>query len=255
VPPPTATSVPTIFIQSFDATVEDLEKGKRLTFTWQTTGATGATIISGTSHRFPLRWDVAASGTHTVELDHTNYPNPTMILIAFNDQGEEVSQALTIAWPCTYTYYFTPAPLSCPRYEATFTEAAEQTFEYGRMIWVKTLRGEDFVLENQIFVLYPDGSWERFDDTWTSDLPADDPSIVPPDGLYQPIRGFGKLWRQNTTVRARMGWAVAPEQGYESAWQPQIRESIPSVSYLRALDEKIIELRGWEKGNWLFARS
>jgi hypothetical protein len=110
-------------------------------------------------------------------------------------------------------------------------------------------------LENQIFALYPDGSWERFDDTWTEDLPAQDPSIVPPEGLYQPIRGFGKLWRQNPTVRARLGWATAPEQGYEGAWQPQIRESIPSYAYLRALNGQIIELRGWEQGSWLFARS
>ncbi len=46
---------------------------------------------------------------------------------------------------------------------------------------------------------YPDwqGHFERFEDTWTPDEPESDPAVVPPEGLYQPIRGFGKVWREN----------------------------------------------------------
>jgi len=35
---------------------------------------------------------------------------------------------------------------------------------------------------------------------------------TPPAGLFAPIRGFGKLWRENAHVRNTLGWATAPEQ-------------------------------------------
>lgn len=79
-----------------------------------------------------------------------------------------------------------------------------------------------------------------------------DPSIVPPAGLYQPIRGFGKLWRTNPHVRDGLGWAIAPEQGFHTQWQMQIRESIGIPFYVRRLDGRIILAVGWDTalGTW-----
>ena len=89
---------------------------------------------------------------------------------------------------------------------------AEQAFQNGRMfylqpnqeIWVMINTEDDTA-----------GVWTRHRDTWSEDLPELDPSIVPPEeDLYQPIRGFGKLWRENPAVREALGWALEDEMGH-----------------------------------------
>jgi len=130
----------------------------------------------------------------------------------------------------------------CPRSEAIFPSAAEQPFENGRMIWLAQVPYNDSVIENVIFVLYDDGTANRFQDTWTSVEPESDPALVPPAGLYRPIRGFGKLWRENAGVRERLGWATAPERGFEGAFQEQ--ESVGYFAYARTLENRIVRLTG-----------
>jgi len=95
--------------------------------------------------------------------------------------------------------------------QATTVATAFQAFEGGAMIW-----REDAVL---IYALFSDGSWAVFDDTWTPGEPEQDPGIVPPEGLLQPIRGFGKVWRNNPEVQTSLGWALQGEAGYTSAVQ------------------------------------
>ena len=56
--------------------------------------------------------------------------------------------------------------------------------------------------------------WER--------VPEEGPFLVvgnhsggqtPPPGLVEPIRGFGKVWRNDPALASRLGWALAGEQG------------------------------------------
>ena len=67
----------------------------------------------------------------------------------------------------------------------------------------------------QIYVLYNDGTWQEFPDTWTEDepeysCPADDtPSTTPPT----PRRGFGKVWCTEPGVRDRLGNTLMDEMG------------------------------------------
>jgi len=105
----------------------------------------------------------------------------------------------------------------------------------------------------QILVFYDDGRYEQYEDVWTDAEPESDPAMVPPAGLFQPVRGFGKIWRENPSVRDRLGWATAPEQGFDTQLQGQIRESIPSVAFLRTLDSQVIQINGWgwtSGGDW-----
>jgi hypothetical protein len=100
------------------------------------------------------------------------------------------------------------ARLGCPIAEATATGAAWQPFERGLMFWRADRRTID--------VLHTDGRWVRYEDTWDESQPADDPSLVPPAGLWQPVRGFGKVWREQLGgPQAEVGWGLGPEQGYE----------------------------------------
>jgi hypothetical protein len=89
---------------------------------------------------------------------------------------------------------------------------ARQRFQNGQMIWRQDRR--------QIYVLYNDGHWQGFEDQWLDTDPPDDPSIVAPSGLQQPVRGFGKVWREKLGgPKAALGWALDKEQGVQGQAQ------------------------------------
>jgi hypothetical protein len=72
---------------------------------------------------------------------------------------------------------------------------------------------------NLIYGLMPDQSWFFTGDTWREGDPSSDPAIIPPAGLYQPVRGFGKVWRERFGVRQALGWATAEEVGFSAIIQ------------------------------------
>lgn len=249
-PAPTSASA-TLAIQSFTADTKDVGGVKQFTFNWKSTGGTRARIISGATQRFPEAWDVQPSGTFVIGLKVLIYPNPTMTLIVFDGKGNQVSRSIQVAWACPFTYFFAPVPATCPQSTPAPTPAAEESFQAGRMVWLKEMRtGDTTVVPSAIFVLYNDGRSERYPDLWNEGMPASDPALVPPAGLFQPVRGFGKVWRENATVRAKLGWATANEKGFDSVWQPQMRESLPSMGNLRMLDGSVIEIASDQAGTW-----
>lgn len=98
-----------------------------------------------------------------------------------------------------------------------FVPLAVQRFERGMMLWVRQSIG-DVTGPGEIFVFVPDPAdpqrwtWQRFADEWSEGMPTGIDE-QPPAGLYAPERGFGYLWGRNADVRARLGWAIEPEQG------------------------------------------
>lgn len=111
---------------------------------------------------------------------------------------------------------FAAAPtdrLGCPTAEVTTTDAAVQLFERGLMLWRTD--------EQAVYVLSTDGTWARYADTWDETQPPDDPSLTPPERLLQPVRGFGKVWREQLGgPQGELGWALERERGYEMLAQP-----------------------------------
>ncbi len=105
--------------------------------------------------------------------------------------------------------------IGCPQGSPVSMTMARQRFQNGQMIW----RSDD----RSIHVLYSDGRWEAHTDTWVEGEPPDDPQLVAPDGLQQPMRGFGKLWRDQLGAgKSAIGWALEKEQGLTAsvqAWQ------------------------------------
>jgi serine/threonine-protein kinase len=92
------------------------------------------------------------------------------------------------------------------------TSAAQQPFERGVMIW----RGD----VGQIFVLSNDNRWFAYADTFVEGQAESDASLVAPAGKLQPIRGFGKLWREQVGLREQLGWATGKESGVTAQVQP-----------------------------------
>jgi hypothetical protein len=84
--------------------------------------------------------------------------------------------------------------------------AAVQTFERGTMVYVGTA-------PSAIYVLYAGGNFVRYPDTWIDGVDPVSGGETPPAGLFEPIRGFGKLWRNDPSVRNGLGWATQPESG------------------------------------------
>jgi hypothetical protein len=113
-----------------------------------------------------------------------------------------------------------PDVLSCPApYPLVDVPIATQPFERGSMLWVHSPASG----HGWIRVFFSDQTrdamiWELYEDTWREGEPASGGMTVP-SGLYEPIRGFGKLWRTNAHVRDTLGWATAPEQGDQGTEQ------------------------------------
>jgi hypothetical protein len=91
-------------------------------------------------------------------------------------------------------------------------QAAEENFQHGIMFW----RSDN----DRIYILYDNGIWQSVIDPWREGEPEFDPGITPPWGYYQPIRGFGEVWREEPGVRDRLGWATDQERGFTAAVQP-----------------------------------
>ncbi|MBC7870791.1 MAG: hypothetical protein H7Y09_08120, partial [Chitinophagaceae bacterium] len=86
-----------------------------------------------------------------------------------------------------------------------------QAFQNGRMFYLQTT--------DEIWVLLNDGdgmsgTWIIAPDTFEDGQAEFDPNITVPAGLYQPERGFGKLWRENDTIRNTLGFASDTEYGH-----------------------------------------
>lgn len=115
--------------------------------------------------------------------------------------------------------FIQPPPSGCPFFPATVGPAVFQEFERGVMIW------DGSSTPGVIYALFSDGGTPyhiRFTDTFAEgqgmfpNAPWKDPAIdsQAPPGLYQPVRGFGRLWRNEdndpvkASVRPRIGWGT-----------------------------------------------
>ena len=92
----------------------------------------------------------------------------------------------------------------------TPTYVAQQNFQRGYMFWMSPTR--------TIWVLSKtnekdnSGVWTVYPDTYTDGEAPSDPAIVPPSAnLYQPVRGFGKIWRKQQGMSEALGWGTTPE--------------------------------------------
>jgi len=88
--------------------------------------------------------------------------------------------------------------LGCARETEHVAEMAIQLFEGGRMLW----RGD----RKEIITLLDSGRWRRYADTFDE---RETGTPVP----GEPVRGFGKVWREQPDLRAALGTAIEAEHG------------------------------------------
>ncbi len=259
-PSPTPTDAPPLpteeassgpIIHYFRADVEEVDPGGTIVFEWASEGATEVTLL----HKLDEDWtqseiELDLSGTFAYEIsDYQADQHAAFHLCAQDKAGHTTIAAITITVRCADPWFFAPPPGGCPS-PPSVSEAAEQHFEYGTMIWVEMWDSE----ENKVLVLYDDDQidprWASYPDEWEEDDPDRDPTLNPPPGLYQPVRGFGLVWRQNSDVRDRLGWAVNQETGFSTIIQ-HTQWYTHNSTYMRALDGNVWYLNAeqskWEK--------
>lgn len=104
-------------------------------------------------------------------------------------------------------------PVGAPPLVSTLN-SAYQPFQNGFMLWVENPSGA----AGNIYTVFNNGTYQVFLDTWN---PATDPESgneTPPDATLQaPIRGFGKVWRENPALQGLLGWGIGGEQGTQVA--------------------------------------
>ena len=156
--------------------------------------------------------------TEIVEVVITATPAPSAGLTVDSIRPTRIAapaaDAATIAIS-TVTPNDSPKPDAFPTVTKGAIYVAEQRFEKGWMLWLQPV--------GQIWILsVSDGSeyiWTTYNDTFVEGEAESDAEVVPPEGLFQPVRGFGKLWRENPEVKATLGWALDTELGHTTRYE------------------------------------
>jgi hypothetical protein len=228
-------------IVSFTSDQVEVNPGENVTLRWDTTNTSRAVMQQyGPDNTSYSEIEVALDGSIVLPTTSQERLYHTFVLVTYNAAGNSTSDSVTVYLRCPYAYFFTPPAETyhwdCPAGPATTTDAAEQYFEGGRMIWLGT--------EKVIYVLLNDGGLYTYADTWTADQPDADPSLTPPAGRYKPVRGFGKVWGADPYIRSRLGWAMAPEQGYQAQLQYRWPRCCATTQefYLREIDQRVTHL-------------
>jgi len=246
--PPTATSTtppaegPEII--SFKANVIEADPGATVTLSWEVRNATTVVLYHLLpSGQFGTYWEVGLAGS----MDYTIPPSVRYAerfhLYVADDEEREVAEGLTVLVICPDTWFFTGGVDECPASPPIVSSGAEQHFERGTMFWSEA--------EDRIYVIYSDGNypkWRAYEDAWDEGDPVSDPGISPPSGMFQPVRGFGLVWREIPDVRDRLGWATDQETAYEIKVQWTARYKYNMV-YVADVDGGVWEL-GPEGSAW-----
>jgi hypothetical protein len=147
-------------------------------------------------------------------------PPPTQYVIVVtatpsgNSAQAAPSATATLTTPLAPTITPTLDPFPTPTVNQI--QVAEERFQNGRMFWLRPT--------DQIWVMMNgtdanSGKWSIYNNSFIDGEQEFDPSIVAPQNLFQPIRGFGKLWRENPEIKQALGWATETEYGHVTCYE------------------------------------
>lgn len=167
-------------------------------------------VVTATPEGFAAQ---AISDTATPRPEQDQQASPTTSLQTATSTPVSSPSLVTTATPAPLpgTPFFTqPTPT------VRQIQVAEQIFERGRMFWLQPT-GQIWVL---VVTGEGSGDWFVYEDLFEEGDLESDPGIVPPDDtLLQPVRGFGRLWRDNSEVRESLGWATTDEFGFVTSYE------------------------------------
>ena len=246
-------------ITSFTAQVTGGAAGESIELKWEADGERVmlCPIVGAHWAGCACLFDVPLAGMQTVGPDEI-VGHTTGFELVVDGAGERVTETVDLDVACpvaTPAWFFDAPPPMCPRAPALRTPAAAQRFERGAMIWLAE--------EDTYYLLYDDyllPSLDLLPSTSGGSLqivrgpldlePGADPNHrtgeTPPPGRVEPVSGFGLIWRGEVQgvegVRARLGWAVEEEAGFEGAVQCEVPCGAHLHCYLRDPQGAIVHL-------------
>jgi hypothetical protein len=207
-PQPSTTPAQPI-VQFFTIAPPTIRAGDPVTLTWSATAEQVVIYRLDALGRLTMpAYEVPLSGTLVVTTSETLHNSVNFALFAISPAGTAQAGAYATIL-CLDTWFFANPPGDCPVGPPKWTQWVVQDFEHGQMLWAEVSR--------MIYILYAGGTrWEARYDTWAEGMAEYDPALTPPAGMFQPVRGFGLVWRdeqalEGTRVRDRLGWAVNEE--------------------------------------------
>jgi hypothetical protein len=223
------TQADTPAIVSFTVAPTTTQKlGDPMTLTWATTGERAAlcrlVITQLNCEAVPV------AGQRIVIADQNLLGMSAFVLQAFAGE-QRIQKVVDVSPQCQnrFAWFFANPPMACPTDAADVSPAAYQRFEHGLMLWVD--HGPDQA-DDEFYIFFDENP--RTYGTLAAPFrqkagasPANRTGETPPAGLFEPVSGFGMLWRDEFEtdpfyfhdLRTRLGWALAPEAIYAFARQ------------------------------------
>jgi hypothetical protein len=211
-PAPTPTLAPTARILSCVAAPNTVARGGTVTVSWQVVGSTdiGVWLLDPSGRLSVSAPNPSATGSWSVALPDYYSGQANFMIFADDASGSRAQSSLSVRIVCNFTYFFPSTPdMACPQTDVGEVQAAYEVFENGYMLW----RGDT----SDIYVLLNTSEVRVIKDRWQGEIITFPDQ--PPAGLYQPMRGFGRVWVDDPALRKAIGWAVTLEQGYTMNYQ------------------------------------
>ena len=212
-PLPTATAVSPQLI-SFDVSPRTVNSNEPTVISWQSSGSESVYLYTR-HHLLRFGGDFLNNGRPLPPTGSFTYTAPSPLTqisyaITFLPDESHLLQTITVNINCIYDFFLEPGDNvdACPTTDVQMREAAYQPFERGFMVWQP---GKIWVFSNNT------PSSNELQDLWQGEPILFDEE--PPQGLFLPQRGFGKVWVENAWIRHELGWATAVEQGYTMEYQ------------------------------------
>ncbi len=210
-------------VDAFEVSPAVADPGGTVTVTWKTTAdKVNLFFEPGDSMAIELgQWlNLPAEGSQQVTIPADQRIKVSFVLVPITGSSY-VTGSMALRWVtlrCPDAWFFPNGPdvnTLCPTHMVHWSGAAEY-FEHGFMLWLPAGSLSGYPL---IHVFYDGGAWQWFGDTWQDGVPESDPALTPPNGLFQPVRGFGLVWRNESGVRDQLGWATGREFSYDGITQ------------------------------------
>jgi hypothetical protein len=240
-------------IAFFQATPSEVEPGDVVTLTWEASGDRATICPTARLVLFKSEdcWQVPLSGetTFTIPLEAEESRSVDFLLtVEAGGVANPVVWQESVAFKCHTTWFFSDEPQAgiCPR-EPVTSYAVAQQFQRGMMIWIEQFGR--YIILDQVSLGTQDARRPVYYVNDPLDIVRDTSAeITPPLRLYAPEGEFGFVWRGDVSnspgYRETLGWALAPEFGYEAIWQCD--NGLPSGSwqtcYLQSPDTEVIVL-------------
>jgi hypothetical protein len=152
-------------------------------------------------------------------------------------------------------WFFDSAPGICPRDGPLASYAAAQQFEHGLMIWIEALDAYYVLADHDHKVSGEAQDWSSLTSLRVIRGPLDlKPGLspdnrteeTPPSGRFEPVSGFGLVWRGEVVgteeMREALGWAVEPEYGFDTLYQCEISCDSYWDCYLQGPRDEVFHL-------------